>query len=186
MLAAKTPYLSPTEYLDGERLAQVRHEYVDGMVYAMSGASRRHNDIALNVAVACRAAARSRPPCSVHISDVKLYVAGRNTYYYPDVVVSCATETNSHLVEKPCAVIEVLSPETETTDRREKRAAYLTLPTLREYVLITQDRPEVVVIRRGDEGWIEFTLEPDDPLYLSCLKLDLALTEIYAGVSFDR
>lgn len=185
MFAQRKALVSPTEYLESEKTATVKHEYVDGQVYAMAGVSRRHNEIALNIATACRAAARRKGGCATYMADVKVHVAARNSYYYPDVVVSCAAEGHSHLVERPCLIVEVLSPQTEAIDRREKRVAYQSIASLREYVLVEQSQAAVLVCRRDGDGWIEETLEAGDSMRLDCLDLDLPLADIYDGVAFD-
>lgn len=112
-------------------------------------------------------------------------MALRNSYYYPDVVVSCSAESHSHVVERPCLIVEVMSGETAPTDRREKREAYRAIPSLREYLIVEQSHPAVVVRRRDLDGWIEETLDLEDSAHLGCLNLDLPVSAIYAGVVFD-
>lgn len=119
--ALRKPKISPEEYLTYERTSDVRHEYVDGEVYAMVVGSLRHNEIALNIASALRPVARERG-CHVYMSDAKVRVDAANAYYYPDVVVTCNPPANGrYAVNAPSLIVEVLSDSTEAIDRREKR-----------------------------------------------------------------
>ena len=185
MGAARQVLLSEAEYLALEEQSRVRHEYVDGLMFAMAGGTQRHNRIALNVASGLLSALRGKP-CQVFMSDVKLKVARDNAYYYPDVMVACgaveriAGDENS--LDDPILVVEVLSPSTETTDRREKLAAYRRLPTLREYVLVNQDSQQVEIYRRqGDIGWLYLSYEAGETVELASVALDVPIAEWYTG-----
>lgn len=117
-------FISETEYLGSEQYAKVRHEYMDGKVYAMAGTSLRHNDIAMNIAFALRLAARAMP-CDIHVTNIKVRAEKPKAYYYPDVIVGCADdETHDYYLEKPCLIVEVTSPSTEWQDRHQKTVAY--------------------------------------------------------------
>lgn len=183
MKAEPIRHLSEAEYLEGEKRSEIRHEYVDGIVYAMTGATRRHNDIVLNIAAALRQPARISG-CRVNVEAVKLRIESRRSYYYPDVILSCRDEPDDYVISQPCAVFEVESRETAQLHRREKRQAYTTLDSLREYVILTQDEVAALVYRRADSGagWIEEQLGPGDHLHLSCLALDLPLDSLYEGL----
>ena len=116
--------ISEADYLAGEQRANIRHEYVDGKVYAMAGTSLRHNDIAMNIAFALRLAARGTP-CRVNVSDVKVCAEKPKAYYYPDVMLGCdRDESSKHYLEKPCVIVEITSPSTEWKDRHQKTVAY--------------------------------------------------------------
>ena len=164
----------------------IRREYVDGQVYAMAGAGEAHNLIAGNVFSRLRQAARGGP-CRVFISDMKLRVAAWNAFYYPDILVACdPLDGDAYFKEKPCLIVEVLSPATEGIDRREKLLAYRTLDSLREYVLIPQDRRPIEVYRRGDDGgWVLETLGVGDALTLECVAASLTPDEIYEDVKSE-
>ena len=111
--------ISPAEYLEGEKVARVRHEYVDGEVHAMAGGTKAHNEVAGNLYGLLRARLRGTP-CRVFIGDVKVHVAWdwRERFYYPDVVVGCeAGDNEPYVVEQPKLVVEVLSDSTERDDR---------------------------------------------------------------------
>jgi Uma2 family endonuclease len=177
----KTQRMSVADYLAMEERSRVRHEYVDGEVYAMSGASRRHNLIVVNlVSQACKA----RRACQVFTSAMKVRVEARNSFYYPDVMASCDPDDQlDQYLTTPCFIIEVLSPSTASIDKREKRLAYLTLKSLDEYVIVDQDRMRVDVYR-GERGpWASQVLDnPEDVLELTCIELRVPLWEIYYGV----
>jgi Uma2 family endonuclease len=176
--------MSPSEYFAFEESTPLKHEYVDGFVYAMAGATDRHNLIAQNLVIALRSL---RPAgCQVFISDMKLKVRlmAAEIYYYPDVLVSCAaTDRNPLFREQPVLLIEVASPSTERIDRGEKLNAYRQIPSLAEYVIIAQDQPQIEVYRRRT-GWVREVLEPDQVLTLECVGLTLPTSEVYTDVGF--
>ena len=121
---SRKPWITPQDYLDAERTAEVRHEYVDGEIFAMAGASRRHATIVGNLFVALRQAARTRG-CQAYANDVKVRVEAANAYHYPDLVATCAGgDGDPCVVKDPVLVVEVLSDSTEAIDRREKRTNY--------------------------------------------------------------
>nr|VFK33209.1 MAG: Putative restriction endonuclease [Candidatus Kentron sp. MB]VFK35884.1 MAG: Putative restriction endonuclease [Candidatus Kentron sp. MB]VFK77533.1 MAG: Putative restriction endonuclease [Candidatus Kentron sp. MB] len=129
MSLARIRYLSPEAYLNGESVSKVRHEYIEGDVFAMAGASERHNRIAVNIAFALRSAARGGP-CGVFVSDMKVRV-GRERFYYPDVMLVCEGEDDdAYYKDRPCLIAEVVSDSSEGTDRREKWFAYRAIPSL--------------------------------------------------------
>jgi Uma2 family endonuclease len=176
-------HLTVEDYLEGERSSPVRHEYIAGQVYAMAGASQAHNTIALNLATRFRGHTRGGP-CRVFMSDLKVRVEATNSFYYPDVVVSCdPTDREEYFVARPCLIVEISSPSTEAIDRREKLVAYQRIDSLREYVLIAQDEVRAHVYRRDNMGdwWIE-TLAPDDELRLELVGLNIPLAELYEDI----
>jgi len=179
------PYLAVEEYLEGELHSEIRHEYLGGTVYAMAGTSRDHNTIGLNVAAALRQHLRGKP-CQVFMSDVKvrLHIADKPVFYYPDVMVGCdPRDTNRYFNEFPKVLIEVLSPETERTDRREKFLSYTQIETLEEYVLIAQDKMEATVFRRSNRWQAELTSNADQSLRIASLDFSLALSAVYEEVN---
>lgn len=177
--------LTPSEYLDREGRSPIKREYVDGEVYATSGAKRRHNLIAANLVYRARGASViGRQECQVFGSDMKVYVETHNSFYYPDLSVCCdASDRNELFLVRPCFIVEVASPSTASIDRREKRAAYWTLESLREYAIVDQDRMRVELYRRESTGWRGYILDQaDDVVESSCLGLRLNLRQIYEGV----
>ncbi|HEY0835654.1 MAG TPA: Uma2 family endonuclease [Azospirillum sp.] len=177
--AMRQPWMSPEEYLAYERTSDVRHEYVDGEVYAMVGASRRHAGVTLNLAMAIRPAARGRG-CDAYMNDVMLRVEAANAYYYPDLVVTCdPADDDPYIVKAPSVIVEVLSDSTEHIDRREKRANYQTIPSLREYVLVAQNGRRVEVYRREAGGWAH-EIVTEGTVALETLGVTLSLNDVYA------
>ena len=175
--------LSETEYLEGERTTEIRHEYIGGETYAMGGASDRHGLVALNLATALRPHVRGTD-CQLFIADMKLrvQVAGEVAFYYPDLLLSCDPEDReTYFRSRPCLIVEILSEATARIDRREKLYAYTQIPSLREYLLLSQDRVEAELHRRGDDTWktLRFT---EGAVPLACLNLEIPLATIYEDV----
>ena len=177
--------LSEDDYLAGEMLADVRHEFVNGDVYAMAGGSENHNRVAINFASYCNMNARSG--CRTFMSDMKLRLDSGSLFYYPDVMLVCdASDNEAYFKTRPCMVAEVLSRSTELTDRREKWAAYQKLQSLREYVLLAQDRAYVEVYQRVDvRHWGMTVLGVEDTLVLSCGDISVPVRDLYRGVDFS-
>lgn len=182
--AVRHATLSVAEYLELEEASSVKHEYVAGEIHGFSGATKRHNQIAFNFARKLADVAEAGD-CRVYIGDVKLRVAD-DVIYYPDVMVACGPDDGDPVVEHaPCLVVEVLSPSTETIDRREKLAAYKRIPTLRAYVIISQDRKRVQRHWRDEDGiWWDADVSDHGRVPLPCPEVELTLEEIYAGVRF--
>lgn len=184
MKFAEEIYLSEAEYLAHEVRSPVRNEYVAGHIYAMTGASLRHNVISLNLASMLRNHLRGSP-CRAFMADAKLRVAKTHSIYYPDVLVTCdpkhlSVSTSDHIIDTPRLVIEVLSESTASTDRREKLQAYRSLPSLIEYVLVSQDEAKIEIHRRsGDIGWQIATLTPGDSVELKSVELTTDFATIY-------
>jgi len=175
---------SVEEYLDMEQRSPVRHEFVGGMIFAMTGASFAHALIVRNLVTTLDRHLRGRPRHVVAL-DVKVRVEAASAFYYPDVLVVCDVEgQQTQQVDNPTLLVEVLSPSTETVDRREKRLNYQTLDSLREYVLVAQDRALVEVDRRTEGGWVVESAGGDDAIELQSIGLRLPLSEIYRDVRF--
>jgi Uma2 family endonuclease len=171
------PRMSPEAYLAYEREQPIRHERVDGYLYAMTGATDRHEEIALNLAAALNAHLRGGP-CRVYKRDLKIRVA--DDFYYPDVFVRCGKERGDPDVKTdPVVVAEVLSPGTQRYGRGDKRLAFLSLQSLSEYVLIAQDALRVEVFRRGAAS-PERLEGPEAGLRLDSVGFAISLRELYA------
>src|SRR5271156_6653396 len=133
MSVPKPVYLTVERYLEEEERAALRHEYVDGRIFAMTGATRRHNIIAGNIYSMLRSHVRGSR-CRAYVSDVKVHVESTNSFYYPDVMVSCdAYDAKAVFTDHPLVIVEVLSRSTAAIDRREKVLAYRKIESLREY-----------------------------------------------------
>jgi Uma2 family endonuclease len=184
MKTAAYSTLSENEYLAYEAHSPVRNEYIAGEIFAMTGASIRHNVIALNFASALRAHLKGTP-CRALIEGVKLRLRKEQSYFYPDVMVTCENrlqelDNQQQTVEEPVVVIEITSPSTEAIDRREKLRAYRTLPSLKEYLIVSQDQAQVEIYRRrGDIGWDIITYEPGDTVEITSLELKISMSDIY-------
>lgn len=172
--------LSPEEYFEGERQAEIKHEYVAGQVYAMVGTSKAHNLIAGNLYVRLRQHLDGGP-CKVYMSDVKVRAA--DAFYYPDVLVTCdPAERDRYVSSHPVLVVEVASPSTEIRDALDKRVRYQAIASLKEYVLIAQSRLEVQIYRRISAGSELETYTEGDCVHLKSLALDVPMTTIYDSV----
>ncbi|HHJ38996.1 MAG: hypothetical protein AXA67_10970 [Methylothermaceae bacteria B42] len=181
---AQLQRISVEDYLAGEEHSDIRHEYVAGQVFAMVGGTLGHNQLAMNLTFLLRNHLHGRP-CSVYMSDVKVRIDAADAFYYPDVVVSCETaEPKDVFLTEPVLVIEVLSPSTENTDRREKLLNYQKLPGLKEYVLVSPDAIQVEIYRRSGDllGEVEIAGPEDASVWLSSMEARLPLGEIYAGL----
>jgi Uma2 family endonuclease len=173
--------LSVEEYLAGERRNQIRHEFIGGVVYAMAGTSHRHNIICLNLAFAIRSHLRDGP-CQVFMENIKLrlQIATEDIFYYPDLMVICdPRDTDAYFNRFPKVLIEVLSPETERIDRREKFSSYTQIETLEEYILVAQDSMEVTTFRRVNQWRPELANQPDQELCIPSIGFALSLPAIY-------
>ena len=179
--AATQGSLSVEDYLEMEKTATVRHEYVAGEVYAMTGATRRHNRITGNV-YRRLAGAASAGPCRVYMETVKLRID--DVFYYPDVMVACEDEPEDPYYEdSPCLIVEVISPGTESTDRREKLAAYKRIPGLKAYLMVDQARMRVERHFRDEEGaWRRGDLVDEGRFSVPCPETSMSLAQIYEGL----
>ena len=172
------------EYFRFEEESPIKHEYVAGEVYAMSGATVRHNRLAANIFTRLFAAAGDGP-CSVFMSDMRLEAAG-DKYYYPDVSVVCTPVADQDVVARdPCVVIEITSPATARIDRGEKREAYRGIASLRTYLIVDHRRRRVERHSRDTSGeWVRAEIAGDDEtaIPVPCLDVDLTLDVIYRRV----
>lgn len=181
-LGTLEPFVSVEDYLAGEQHGEIRHEYLDGQVYAMTGASDRHGLIVNALAYALTPAAR-RKQCQLFTSDIKLRleIAGKTFFYYPDLLLSCdPADRETYYRHAPCLLVEVLSESTARIDRREKLLAYQTLPSLQAYLLVDQDAQRVELYRRSNDWRVEYIEQGDIPL--SCLDTALPITDVYADI----
>ena len=181
---------TPEEYLAKERKALTKSEYRNGRIYAMPGASREHNLIAVNVTGEFYIQLRTRS-CEIYPSDMRVKVSTAGLYTYPDVIVVCDEprfdDTHFDTLLNPTVLIEVLSPSTAAYDRGEKFAAYQKLDSLCEYVLISQNNVCVEHYLRQEQDWdlTEFR-SLDDVFSLVSIGCDLSLQAIYAKVQFSQ
>ena len=184
-LPAPQPFFDAQAYLAWEAEQSTKHEYHDGEVFAMAGASDAHVTVAGNVYMALRNHLRGSP-CSVFISDMKLRVEEDNAFFYPDVFVTCAESDRgqSHSKSAPVLVVEVLSPATSAYDRGAKFAAYRKLPTLREYALIDPERLSLDLFRREADSkrWVLHPIEAGGHVEWASVGLQVPLEALYEDV----
>ncbi|MBS0421846.1 MAG: Uma2 family endonuclease [Proteobacteria bacterium] len=180
--------LTVDEYLEFEETANVRHEYVAGLLYAMTGPRKSHGRISTNLVAAFHSHLRGGP-CQTYASQIKLRLkAGQNDiFYYPDLMVVCGPETASEVyVEQPKLIVEILSPSTETIDRREKALNYRNIAAVEEYILISQKRPQIEIHRRADNWQPTALTSLDATADFHSIALSLPLSQIYEGVHSTR
>ena len=186
--AAVQSHRTPEEYLAFERKATIKSEYLNGQMYAMSGATREHNLVCGNVFVALHLQLQERT-CEIYSSDMRVKVISAGLYTYPDVLVVCdeprfEDDTFDTLLN-PTALFEILSPSTEAYDRGAKFGYYRQLDSMQEYTLVSQDYMRVEHYLRQRNQWIltEFS-NPEDVVRLASINCELPLREIYAKVKF--
>jgi Uma2 family endonuclease len=187
MSSRRKTFLTPEEYLAVERRSEVKSEYLAGEVFAMVGASRRHNLIVSNIIRALGNQLLDRP-CNVYPSDRRVKVSRLGKYTYPDVVVACDEESfddaeNDTLLD-PVVIFEVLSESAEAYDRGKKFEHYQYVESLREYLLVSQEPYRVEqFVRRGERDWHYFEYHAaGDVLRLDAAGCELALEDVYAKV----
>jgi Uma2 family endonuclease len=182
-------YVSVEEYLEGELDSQLRHEYVEGHVYAMAGASDDHNRIAGNIFSFLHSALRGKP-CEPFMSDMKAKIPSQfaSDFYYPDVIVACdPTDKEKYYREHPVVIVEVLSPQTRRTDEREKAIAYRLVSSVQVYMLVEQDRLRITVLHRAENDWRREVIEGQAAaLTLACLGVEIPMERIYERTGVQR
>lgn len=185
----KTIY-TPDEYLALERSCETKHEYYDGEIFAMGGASRYHVLIVTNSVVALGSQLKEGP-CQVYSADLRVKVSPTGLYTYPDVIVLCEepqfSDEQKDTLLNPALIIEVLSESTENYDRGRKFEQYRTIDSFVEYLLIAQDRPHVEHhIRQADGSWLLYeTNNLTDTIQLKSVPCTLQIADIYAKVNFS-
>lgn len=181
--ASATRGLAPEAYLARERAAEVKHEYWHGELFAMAGASRRHNVLVANLVRVLGNALLDRP-CEVYPSDMRVASAARDVFTHPDVTVVCgqpsfADDAHDTLLD-PLIIVEVLSDSTEAYDRGKKFEHYRRIASLRHYVLVAQDQPLVeLYTRQGDGTWMLSEHRMGDVVTLTAAGCELQVAEVY-------
>lgn len=178
--------LTPQEYLAWEATQDLKYAYINGEVFAMTGGTIAHNQIALNFASALKAHLRGQG-CLVVMADVKVEISQNGPYHYPDVMVSCDSRDRNaiQLIRYPCLIVEVLSPSTAAYDRSDKFTHYRQLPTLREYVLMSADTISVDRYRRlSSRHWDLQTYIAAETLDLTSVNWQVPLELLYEDVQF--
>jgi len=179
--------LTAQEYFEWEAQQELRYEYFDGEVFAMTGGSIPHADIALNIATLLKAQLKGR--CKVRNSDARVGITDDGPFVYPDVSVSCdqRDRTAQKFSRYPCLVIEVISPGTEAYDRGGKFELYRRLPTLQEYVLVGSEAITVEVFQRGkSQSWSFTPYGASDQIALNSLGISISVEDIYEDIIFGQ
>ena len=179
--------ISVEDYLEGEKVSPVKHEFVEGEVYAMAGTSDNHNRIVGEILTIISTHLRGSK-CEPFFGDIKVRVTSK-VYYYPDVLVSCEEDPEDpYFRNSPILIIEVTSPSTKKIDRREKLLFYQQMPSVQEYVVVDQHKMNVEVHRRQPNGgWITYYFnEKSDIVELTSIDLTIPLPDIYSRVQFDK
>ncbi len=184
--ASPATKMTPQEYLSWEESQPVRHEYLDGQVFAMAGASPEHNDIVANALGALRDALRHKP-CRVRGTDQRVKIPRTGLYTYPDVLVVCGEaeyeDEKRTTLQNPTVIVEVLSESTESYDRGKKFQHYRSIPSLRDYLLVAQDTVWVEhYVRGGDGTWILHDTLPGGTVRLASCGVELKVDELYLKV----
>lgn len=189
MASIPDPRINPVEYLRRERLAEEKSEFADGYVYAMSGASVPHNTIQPNLTIAIGNALKGSP-CRPLGSDMKVRTPSSRLFAYPDLTIVCGQlelhDEQKDVLLNPTVIIEILSPSTEKWDRGGKFARYQSIPSLQDYVLVSQDIPRVERFSRYGEEWTLANSEGlGATLRLPSIGIEISLADIYEDVEFD-
>lgn len=176
------------EYVACDEASELKHEYVDGEIFAMSGGTPAHALLATNMSRILGNKLQGRS-CRVFNSDLRIRVQETGLATYPDVSVVCGKlerdPENANTVTTPVVIVEVLSPSTEKYDRHQKFDHYRLIPTLRDYLLVSQDKRHVAhYARNADDSWTLRDIRPPTELVITSLGVALSLDELYAGV-FD-
>ena len=189
-LAQETRYYSPQEYLELEVNSEIRHEYINGLIIPMTGGTPNHNQLALNFSGTLNYLLK-RQPYQVFVTDQRLWIPSRKIHTYPDIMVVKTPleyeEGRTDTLVNPVMIAEVLSKSTKGYDRDEKFAAYRTIPTLQEYILIDQYTIHIEQYFKTDNNqWIfsEFT-DGNINLNLASISCQMTLSDIYDKVDFN-
>ena len=186
-LAKLKTKVSVEDYISGEEISDIKHEYLDGEVYAMAGASQNHNRIIGNLFNALFNNLRDSS-CEPYSENIKVRLS-EEVFYYPDVLVTCEGNFNNpYYSEQPILIVEVISPSTAQTDRREKLRAYQQMPSVHEYVIVEQELISVEIHRRQTDGrWITYYYTRQDTEFtLESVDLTIQLEEVYRRVNFEN
>lgn len=187
----KKKFVTESEYLELERAASEKHEYFNGEVFDMAGASEEHANIASNINASLHSQLKNRP-CKSYQSDLRVYIPKTGLYTYPDVLVVCGKpqllpDAYLDTLTNPILIVEVLSPSTADYDKGAKFDHYRTIETLQEYILVWQDKKRVARYTKRDDGsWILNDFIGDEAeIILTSVESRLTMEDIYEKVDFE-
>ena len=186
-LHAKTAAFTADDYLNWEATQTERHHFVNGEVFAMAGAEDRHVTVCGNLYIALRQHLQGSP-CRTYMADIKVRVEAANSYFYPDLLVTCSpSDAQDRLIKRePSLVIEVLSPSTAAYDRGAKFSTYRLLPSLQEYALIDIDTRSADVYRKGADGlWVLHPFGAGESVTLASVDLTITAASLFAELDED-
>lgn len=189
MVTNLKPRLSVAEYLAWEAENEIKHEYIDGEVYAISGGTGKHSSIMINITIAI-GQQLGDSVCALHSSEMRVKV-NESRYVYPDLSAVCGKSNYEDESEisllNPILVVEVTSPSSIEHDRVAKRDLYREVPSIQGYLIIDQHRVCAELYTRADVGWLlQVFTDPDDVIPLEMLNCELPLAEVYRGISFEE
>ena len=191
----QTPLMTPQDYLDWEEQQPLKYDYIEGEVYAMTGGTIPHNEIAVNLTTSLKNHLAGKG-CKVLMADAKVGISEQGPFHYPDVMVSCDPRDKKarQVIYHPILIVEVLSPSTEGFDRGKKFAHYRRIESLREYILISADRVNVDCYRLNDRGKWEFSsysleeknAEENLSVSFPILDFNVLISQLYEGVELEE
>jgi Uma2 family endonuclease len=184
----KFPKLTPEEYFIWEEKQLLRHEYLNGEVYAMSGGTQNHGRITSNVIFIVKGHLRGGG-CQVGNSDCRVNILETKNYIYPDVSVTCDERdlTAIQAIQYPCLIVEVLSPSTASYDRGDKFRLYRRNPSLQDYVLVDAEKIAIDLYRKNDRGnWEIFNYQSGDNIELQSIDLSFSIESVYEDIVFEE
>jgi Uma2 family endonuclease len=190
MIAVKDRFLklTPEEYFIWEEQQLLRHEYLNGEVYAMSGGTQNHGRIASNIIFILKGHLRGGG-CQVGNSDCRVNIFETKDYVYPDVSVTCdeRDRTAIQAIQYPCLIVEVLSPSTANYDRGDKFRMYRRNPSLQDYVLVDAEKIAIDLYRKNDRGnWEIFNYQSGDNINLQSISLSFPIESVYEDIIFEE
>jgi Uma2 family endonuclease len=189
MSAQPLPRVTADEYLEIDRKAEIRSEYYDGQMYAMSGGTAQHSLIRTDLLIELGPKLRDR--CRLYSGDLRVRVSPERAYVYPDIAIACEApqfaDDQKDTLLNPTVIIEVLSPGTEAHDRGYKFSLYRKLESLQEYVMVSQNEPRIEVFRRQpSDQWLLTDFERlDAACRLDSIDCSIALASVYRQVTFE-
>ncbi|WP_310426305.1 Uma2 family endonuclease [Chamaesiphon sp. VAR_48_metabat_135_sub] len=181
------PRFTPEEYFAWEEQQLDRHEYINGEVYAMSGGTKNHSDVAGNFLILLKSHLRGSG-CKTFNSDLRVNIVESTNYVYPDLSVTCneRDKATTQYITYPCLIIEVLSPSTEAYDRGNKFRMYRQNPVLQEYVLVDADSVSIEMFRKNDgNNWQIINYQAGDLVELKSVDLTFSIEDVYEGIIFE-
>ena len=184
----KFPKLTPEEYFVWEEKQLLRHEYLNGEIYAMGGGTQNHGRIASNIIFIVKSHLRGGG-CQVGNSDCRVNILETKDYVYPDVSVTCndSDRTATQAIEYPCLIVEVLSPSTANYDRGDKFRLYRRNPSLQDYVLVDAEKIAIDLYRKNDRGnWEIFNYQSGDNIELRSIDLSFPIESVYEDIVFEQ